>query len=81
MSAFDPKQTFQAGILLIQARSCLSPGRAAPIGELYVLCPASQREARQYCKSASVEGKLMVHRVFGSECPQCGAGVIAPEWS
>jgi rubredoxin len=21
-----------------------------------------------------------VHGVFGSECPQCGADVIAPEW-
>ena len=21
-----------------------------------------------------------MHRVFGSECPQCGADVIAPEW-
>jgi hypothetical protein len=25
--------------------------------------------------------KLPVHRLFGSQCPQCGADVIAPERS
>jgi hypothetical protein len=32
-------------------------------------------------KATRVERKLVVNRVLGSECPQCGADVIAPEWS
>jgi hypothetical protein len=32
-------------------------------------------------KATSMERKLTVRRLFGSECPQCGAEVIAPEWA
>src|SRR5262249_20608145 len=52
-----------------------------PLRGPHVLCPASQGAGIQYRKSASVERKLTVQRVFGSQCPQGGADIIAPEWS
>ena len=42
------------------------------------LCPVSQREGAPIPQKGDVKRKLPMHRFFGSQCPQCGADVIAP---